>query len=149
MPRTAEQQREYMRNYRANKARKAAESAVESTTESAGASVTNIGSTRARTAKASKPAAAKNSTTPDSPKPEGIEESVAAEIKAMPHAANQPGKVAIMLGLARILDNPHAIPQHTPAAKALDEMMTKLRGAEVAGGNKLTQLRSRREGKSA
>lgn len=145
MARTAEQQRQYMRDYRANKARREA--------AATGASVTNIAAPRGRAART--PAAA---APPRKPKAdaaahefESVETSVRTEIEAMPHGASHPGKVAIMLRLARILDNTAAVPQHAPAAKALDEMMMKLRGREVSGGDKLGQLRSRRtnEGKSA
>lgn len=47
-----------------------------------------------------------------------VVDAVQAEIDASPIAGQRPGLAAIALAMARILDNPHAIPQQ-PAAAAL------------------------------
>ena len=136
MARTREQQREYMRTYRAGKLKSSVPEQV--------VNVTDIKAPRFR------PTADSGSDDRvDDFAGESIEDAVAREIGAMPNAKEQPGKVAVMMQLARVIADDESIPQRAPNAKLLLEMMTELRGAEVTGGSKLAQLRGRREGKSA
>lgn len=69
---------------------------------------------------------------------------VAREIAAMPKATEQPGLILTALRLASVLDGPN-YPQYAPCARALAEILTKLRGQEATGENKLTALRARRQ----
>ncbi|OBI90028.1 hypothetical protein A5661_03270 [Mycobacterium asiaticum] len=49
-----------------------------------------------------------------------------AELAGNIMAAQRPGLVAIALAMARIMDNPHAIPQQPAAAGRLIELLGKL-----------------------
>ncbi|VBA60293.1 hypothetical protein [Mycobacterium attenuatum] len=55
-----------------------------------------------------------------------VVDAVQAEIDASPIAGQRPGLAAIALAMARILDNPHAIPQQPAAAARLVELLGKL-----------------------
>lgn len=63
-----------------------------------------------------------------------VVDAVQAEIDASPIAGQRPGLAAIALAMARILDNPHAIPQQPAAAARLVELLGKLsKGTQPRG----------------
>lgn len=63
-----------------------------------------------------------------------VVDAVQAEIDASSIARQRPGLAAIALAMARILDNPHAIPQQPAAAARLVELLSKLsKGTQPRG----------------
>jgi hypothetical protein len=55
-----------------------------------------------------------------------------------------PATLAAILGCARVLDDPKAVPQHVAAAGRLDALMDKVRAAKPAESNPLLSLRGGR-----
>lgn len=133
MPRSKEEQRLYMREYRAKKSAGAA--APEAAPIKTNVVTLPLGRV---------PAPGEFVITRET-----VEAGIRREIEKMPNAKNHPGIVQAILACARVLDDNGAMPQRASNAKVLAEMMAKLQGVEVAGGNKLTQLRNRRKEESA
>ena len=76
---------------------------------------------------------------------ESAEAAVTEELSMLPLSAKQPASVAIALAMARILDNPSAVPQHPQAGARLMEVMRDLRQEVESGKSKLSTLRAARE----
>lgn len=58
-----------------------------------------------------------------------VETLVAEEIELMPAAKTMQGRAAMALAMARVLDDPTSVPQHSAAAKTADDLMERIRRA--------------------
>jgi hypothetical protein len=67
---------------------------------------------------------------------------VQAELHGNPTADQRPGLVACALAMARILDNPLAMPQQPAAAGRLVELLDKLRKGQPRRGGKLAAVQA-------
>ncbi|MEE6295711.1 hypothetical protein [Georgenia wangjunii] len=72
-----------------------------------------------------------------------VEDSVIDELETLPAAGERSGVAAACLSLARVLDDETAVPQHPSAARALSDLLGKLRAEKSASsGGKLGELRA-------
>ena len=56
---------------------------------------------------------------------------VQAELKALPQSVTLQASVAAALAMARVLDDPAAVPQHPAAAGQLRQIMAEIRSAKM------------------
>ena len=56
---------------------------------------------------------------------------VRAELKALPQSVTLQASVAAALAMARVLDDPAAVPQHPAAAGQLRQIMAEIRSAKM------------------
>ena len=56
---------------------------------------------------------------------------VQAELKALPQSVTLQASVAAALAMARVLDDPAAVPQHPAAAGQLRQIMAEIRAAKM------------------
>lgn len=81
------------------------------------------------------------STNADEHQPGMNEAGVLAEIGSLSTAASRPGLVAVAITLARVLDSPLAIAQHSSAGHRLSETLDKLRKGADSKAGKLASVR--------
>ncbi|WP_045380122.1 hypothetical protein [Mycobacterium kyorinense] len=65
--------------------------------------------------------------------PGPVECGVAAELDSLPAVADRPGTAAMVLALARILDNPRALSAQPAASKVLNTLLDELHSASARG----------------
>lgn len=72
---------------------------------------------------------------------------VRAELDSLPGSKTMFASVAAALGMARVLDDPAAVPQHPAAAGQLRQIMAEIRDAKpITGKSSLAMIRGGRAG---
>lgn len=130
MARSRQKQREYMRQYRARKRADGATGHRDGATGHRDASPAAVTPLRVAAGTGLDLVA------------RSVQEGVLDELQRLPASTEQPGLAAASLALARVLDDPGATPQHPAAARALGDLLGRLRDVGRPGAGKLDEVRS-------